>query len=96
VPNYWIVDRIQTGNDTVRDPLWDRWYTQRCVAVGFPPTEKYAFDGPSDGRNRKGWANARNRLKQVQIGDKVIPFTKKWQIGPVGIVKEIRASDEEW
>jgi hypothetical protein len=64
--NYWIVicpvDRIQTGNDVVRDLLWDRWYTQHCVAIGFPPAEKYAFDGPSQERKHKGWANARNCL----------------------------------
>jgi hypothetical protein len=43
-----------------------------------------------------GWAFARNRLKEVRIGDKVIPFLLKWRIGPVGTVREIKVKDTDW
>jgi hypothetical protein len=43
-----------------------------------------------------GRVNAMNRLKEIQIGDKVIPFTQKWSIGPVGTIRDIKVSDDEW
>ena len=44
----------------------------------------------------KGWAFARERLKQIQIGDKVIPFPRRWRDGPVGTVTSIKVADAEW
>jgi hypothetical protein len=85
MPNYWIVtcpvDRMRiTGSSRLREPLWDHWYREKCVAIGFSP----ARSGSKMGR-----VNAMNRLKEVQIGDKVIPFTQKWSIGPVGTITAI-------
>jgi hypothetical protein len=69
--------------------LWRRWYKEGCVAIGFSPP-------PYDGYKLNGWAFAKARLEEMQIGDKLIPFPKKWRIGPVGRVKMKRISDKEF
>lgn len=89
MPRLWIVvcpePRVQGG-------VWNRWLAAGCVAVGWPPPT-YMFDGPTDAQ---GWRNARARLREMQPGDKVIPFLLQWRIGPVGTITEVRASDEQW
>lgn len=89
MPRYWIVicpePHVQGG-------VWQRWYTEGCVAVGWPPPE-YSLDGLTDSA---GWKWTRERLKQIQVGDKVIPFLLRWRIGPVGTVTEVRVADHEW
>jgi hypothetical protein len=98
MPRYWIVvcptDRMKTGDEL---ELWRRWYMQSCVAVGFSPPDS-TLDGPipRGGWKYKGWANARNRLKEMEIGDEVIPFPKRRRIGPVGTITDIKISDREW
>jgi len=62
------------------------------VAAGWP-APNWTLDGPSED---SGWTYARNRLKEIRPGDKVIPFLLKWRIGPVGTVMEVRAGDDQW
>jgi hypothetical protein len=89
-PAYWIVI---CPEPLVRGGVWMRWYRESCVAVGwYPPT--WSFEGQGD--NTEGWAYARNRLKEIRVGDKVIPFLLKWRIGPVGTVREIKVKDTDW
>ena len=93
--NFWIVicpvERMQG------DLLWERWFEEKCVAVGFPPPE-CSFDRPAGvgGWKEKGWVFAKNRLTEMKVGDKVIAFAGNWRIGPVGTVTAIRVSDDEW
>lgn len=87
---YWIVI---CPEPSVRGGLWARWYRERCVAVGwYPPT--WSFEG--QGGASEGWGYARNRLKEMQPGDKVIPFLLKWRIGPVGTIRELKVKDSDW
>src|SRR3972149_851532 len=92
MPRFWIVvcpeNKIRSGS------LWARWYRENCGAVGWPPP-KLTLDGPLD-KPRPAWDFCRKRLKQIQIGDKVIPFPQKWRIGPVGTVTAIKVADTEW
>jgi hypothetical protein len=96
MPRYWIVicpvDRMRSVNTRVRDLLWDRWYSEKCVAIGFSPPE-CTLDGPAP---REGWSRARKQLKKIRVGDRVIPFPQNFRIGPVGKVTDIKVSDEEW
>lgn len=88
-PSYWIVI---CPEPYVRGGVWGRWYRENCVAAGWPPPN-WSLDGPSEDA---GWVYARNRLKEIRPGDRVIPFLLKWRIGPVGTVTEVRATDAEW
>jgi hypothetical protein len=89
-PSYWIVicpePYVRGGG------LWARWYRENCVAAGWP-APNWTLDGPSED---SGWTYARNRLKEIRPGDKVIPFLLKWRVGPVGTVMEVRAGDDQW
>jgi hypothetical protein len=89
-PYYWIVicpePYVRGGG------LWAHWYRENCVAVGWPPPS-WTLEGPSEDL---GWTYARNRLKEIRPGDRVIPFLLKWRLGPVGTVKEVLAGDAEW
>jgi hypothetical protein len=87
---YWIVI---CPEPSVRGGIWMRWYRERCVAVGwYPPT--WSYEG--QGENTEGWTHARNRLREIRVGDKVIPFLLKWRIGPVGTVREVKVADVDW
>ena len=90
MPRYWIVTCLDSG--MVGGGLWVRWYEEKCVAIGWSP-DKYALEGPT---GNGGWKFARTQMKKIRIGDKVIPFLKKWRIGPVGIVTAVRVADDEW
>jgi hypothetical protein len=93
-PSYWIVicpePYVRGGG------LWATWYREGCVAVGwYPPT--WSFEGRGDNTDQdNGWAFARNNLRKIRPGDKVIPFLLKWRIGPVGTVTEVRVADAQW
>src|SRR5271157_3730211 len=87
---YWIVI---CPEPSVRGGVWNRWYRECCVAVGwYPPT--WSFEG--EGETTGGWPYVRNRLREIRVGDKVIPFLLKWRIGPVGIVREVKVADADW
>jgi hypothetical protein len=88
-PSYWIVI---CPEPYVRGGVWARWYRENCVAAGWPPPN-WSLDGQTED---VGWAFARNRLKEIRPGDKVIPFLLKWRIGPVGTVREVKAADADW
>ena len=87
---FWIVVCPQT--DVFGFNLWEKWYSEKCVAVGWPPRD-YPSVGPTE---NPGWKLARTRMGQMQPGDSVIPFLRNWTIGPVGIIKQVRMSDDQW
>ncbi len=89
-PAHWIVI---CPEPYVRGGVWERWHRENCVAVGWPPSGGWTLDGPTDD---DGWKVARRRLKEIRIGDKVVPFLLKWRIGPVGTVTGLRIADSEW
>jgi hypothetical protein len=62
----------------------------------FSPELGHTLDGPrpTEGWKRRGWAYVRNRLKEIQINDRVIPFPKEFRIGPVGRVTNVLV--EKW
>jgi len=89
MPRYWIVI---CPEPEVRGGVWARWYQDNCVAVGWGPPDN-TLEGPTDSA---GWAWSRDRLKEMQVGDKVLPFLLKWRIGPVGTIKALKTTDAEW
>lgn len=90
VPSYWIVI---CPEPSVRGGVWASWYRDGCVAVGWSPPN-WSFEG--GGENTPGWTFARNRLREIRVGDKVIPFLLQYRIGPVGTVREMKVADADW
>src|SRR6266571_5072520 len=87
-PSCWIVI---CPEPSIRG-LWARWYRENCVAVGRGPPN-WSLEGQTE---NNAWIYARNRLKKIRPGDKVIPFLLNWRIGPVGTVREVRVADDRW
>ena len=86
---HWIVicpERQTKGG------LWRRWYREKCVAIGWPPSS-YHPDGPTDSA---GWRWARECLRKMQPGDTVIPYLQQWRVGPVGVIRTVHLADDEW
>src|SRR5258708_36729791 len=92
-PSCWIVI---CPEPSIRG-LWARWYRENCVAIGWGPPN-WSMEGQSDPSVGfiHGFHYARNCLRRIRPGDKVIPFLKEWRIGPVGTVREVRVRDDQF
>lgn len=74
--------------------MWQRWFKNQCVAVGWAAAWGFKLDGPSEGG--KGWSAARNALKQMQRGDFVVVALRGHRIGRLGQITEKEAEDHQW
>jgi hypothetical protein len=74
--------------------IWQRWFKNQCVAVGWPPNDGYKLDGKSEGD--KGWSTARNAIKKMEIGDFVIIALKGNMISRMGKIIGKAIEDSEW
>jgi hypothetical protein len=88
-PSHWIIVCPQRY---VLGGVWERWYRENCVAVGWPPPN-WSLEVPAQDHN---WNYARNRLNEIRPGDYIIPCLLEWRIGPVGTVREVRVADSQW
>lgn len=86
---YWKVNCMQD-----RYPgLWHTWYLRQVVAVGWPPGWRYFMEGKS---KELAWTIARNCLRAVTPGDKVVVALQDNRVGRVGEVVRLRVGDDEW
>lgn len=90
MPRYWIVT---CPEPKVIGGVWLKWFDQRIVAVGWPPSKGFDLTG---GETTDGWPWARGPLARMRNGDKVIPFLLEWRIAPVGTVTNIRIRNDQW
>ena len=74
--------------------MWQRWYKNQCVAVGWAAQWGYKLDGKTKGG--RGWSTARNALKEMQIGDYVVVALKGHRIGRLGQVTNKLVDDNLW
>jgi len=73
--------------------LWQRWFKNQCVAVGWGPTDGYTLSGGTAG---EGWASARNALKLISRGDVIVVQLKDSRVGRIGEVVRKQVRDNEW
>jgi hypothetical protein len=74
--------------------MWQRWFLEQCVGIGWPPQHKYRIDGPT--KEGKGWRHARKALKAIEIGDHVVVALHGHRVGRIGEVTGKAISDAEW
>lgn len=73
---------------------WETWYRSQCCAVGWPPPEfKYAENESSP---TKAWTQARNRLREMNVGDSIVAMLPGGRIGRVGEIVRVKADDMYW
>jgi hypothetical protein len=74
--------------------MWQRWYINQCVAVGWSGKWGFKLEGKS--KTNRGWSTARNRLKEIQNGDYVVVALKGHKVGRLGTVYEKAIGDNFW
>jgi hypothetical protein len=74
--------------------MWQRWYKNQCVAVGWAAAWGYKIEGKTEGG--KGWSAARNALKEMQPGQFVIVALRGNRIGRLGQITAKDIGDEQW
>lgn len=74
--------------------MWQRWFKNQCVAVGWASMWGYKLNGPTKGG--KGWITARNAIKEMAIGDMVIVALRSHRIGRLGEITGKAIEDNEW
>jgi hypothetical protein len=87
-PNYWSV----ICPETVAPGTWKTWLSEKCVAIGWPPSHNH-LEGPTD---KPGWDIARARAQKIAPGDIIIPYLLKYRFGRPGEVVKVAISDAEW
>lgn len=86
---YWKVNCMED----VYPGLWQTWYLRQAVAVGWPPGSRYFLEGKASGL---GWSIARNCLREVKPGDKVVVALQDNRVARVGEVVRLKVGDDEW
>lgn len=76
--------------------MWQRWYRDQCVAVGWCSKQGYQLSGPSNGKNEAGWKRARTALQQISRGDKIVVALRGHKVGRIGEVTGKAIADTEW
>jgi hypothetical protein len=71
--------------------LWQRWFKNQCVAIGWRIKPGFTLDGPT---RSMGWARARNVLKQIKPGHMILVQLKDNRVGRVGEV--VRTEFDKW
>jgi len=74
--------------------LWQRWFQEQCVAVGWPPGWDFHLVGSTN--KAHGWADARAKLQSIVPGDRIVVHLKNWRLGRVGEVVKKQIEDSEW
>lgn len=83
-----------TCQENLYPGMWQRWYNNQCVAVGWGGEYGYKLNGDSPGG--KGWVTARNAIKEMEIGDYVVVALRGNRVGRVGQITGKAINDTEW
>ncbi len=74
--------------------MWQRWFKNQCVAVGWASKWGYKLHGPTKGG--KGWITARNAMNEMAVGDMVIVALRGNRIGRLGEITGKAIEDYQW
>lgn len=74
--------------------MWQRWFKNQCVAIGWAAKWGYKLSGPTEGG--KGWSAARNAILEMQQGDYIVVALRGHRVGRIGQITEKQIKDEEW
>lgn len=74
--------------------MWQRWFQNQCVAVGWAAEWGYRLDGRTKGG--RGWRVARKAIKDMAIGDLVVVALCGHRIGRLGEITGKPIEDDQW
>jgi len=73
--------------------MWQRWFLNQCVAVGWPSKSGYKLSVKS---NRAGWNRARRAIQEIKPGDVVVVSLRGNKVGRIGQVTGTAIEDDQW
>jgi len=74
--------------------MWQRWFKNQCVAVGWAAKWGYRHSGDSIGG--AGWSRARNALNKMSMGDPVVVALRGHRVGRLGTITGKAIDDDSW
>lgn len=83
--SYWKVNCMEDKYPG----LWQTWFLQQTVAIGWPP-RRYLLEGPTSDRS---WKAARAAASRIQVGDHIIVQLSNSRVGRIGTATQIRLKD---
>jgi len=77
--------------------MWQRWFRNQCVAVGWRSKWGYPLTGPSNGPSgNPGWRRTRAALQRMKIGDFIVASLKGNRVGRLGQITCMAIGDADW
>jgi hypothetical protein len=73
--------------------MWQRWFRNQCVAVGWRSTWGFPLIGPS---NDAGWRRTRIALQSMEVGDFIVASLKGHRVGRLGQITGKAIEDTDW
>jgi hypothetical protein len=89
IPVLWKV----ACQEDVYPGMWQRWYKNQCVAVGWPAQGVFKLHGETDGG--RGWSAARNAIQEMRPGDYVVVALRGHKVGRLGGITAKAIEDTE-
>ena len=83
-----------TCQEDIYPGMWQRWYKNQCVAIGWAATWGYKLHGSTEGG--KGWSTARKAIKEMQPGDYIVVALRGHRLGRLGQVTGKSIEDNDW
>jgi len=77
--------------------MWQRWYRNQCVAVGWHAKWGYPLSGEiTASKYVAAWTRARSAIKRIEIGDFVVVSLRGHRVGRLGEVTGKAIEDNQW
>ena len=74
--------------------MWQRWFKNQCVAVGWASAWGHKLHGETEGG--KGWSTARSAIKDMNMGDFAVVALRGHRVGRLGQITGKAIEDEDW
>jgi len=74
--------------------MWQRWFKNQCIAVGWASARGYRLNGDTDGG--RGWTRERRSIKEMEVGDYVIVALCGNRVGRLGQITSKAINDDDW
>jgi hypothetical protein len=77
--------------------MWQRWYLNQCVGVGWHKEEGCPLRGPiNNDEFGNGWSKCRRPLQDMTIGDHIVVALRNHRVARLGQITGKAIEDDEW
>jgi hypothetical protein len=83
-----------TCKEDVHPGMWQRWFRNQCVSVGWYSKWGFCLAGKTKVRN--GWNRVRTVIQEIKIGDYIVVALQNHCVGRIGEVTGKAIEDSDW